>query len=84
MKNELNGWIPVSERLPEDAQMVLVIGDLYTEVTDFIEQSDSNKIGLVKWQSFDYSPCVDTCAYSMWYSSIQFWQPLPKLPEVKL
>ena len=78
----LHGWIPVGERLPEHNEQVLVIGDLDTDLTEGGE-TENNKVGLVAWSSVDLSPCVDTCCYSMWYSNIQFWQPLPKLPEVR-
>ena len=76
----LHGWIAVSDRLPDAGSEVLVIGDCDSDLSGFPEK---NQVGIVVWDSVQKSKCKDWCYYSQWYTNIQFWQPLPKLPEVK-
>jgi hypothetical protein len=82
MKSEikLNGWIPVSERLPEIGEQVLVVGELCNEVSGYYE-GICISIGLVYFNSIATSQCCDVFNCVMWYTKIKFWQPLPKLPE---
>ena len=76
----LHGWIAVSDRLPDAGSEVLVIGDCDSDLSGLPEK---NQVGIVVWDSVQNSKCKDWCYYSQWYTNIQFWQPLPKLPEVK-
>jgi hypothetical protein len=76
----LHGWISVKDRLPTQGEAVLVIGDFNSELSGFLEK---NQCGLVAWGSVEYSQCKDYCYFPQWYTNIKFWQPLPKLPEVK-
>ena len=76
----LHRWIAVADRLPDVGSEVLVIGDCDSDLSSFPEK---NQVGLVVWDSVSNSKCKDWCYYSQWYTNIQFWQPLPKLPEVK-
>jgi hypothetical protein len=78
--DNLHGWISVSDRLPTQGEAVLVIGDFNSELSGFLEK---NQCGLVAWGSVEYSQCKDYCYFPQWYTNIKFWQPLPKLPEVK-
>ena len=67
MKNELNGWIPVSDRLPEEGgEDYLVIINGIISIGLF--RSDHNKFHSEIHNDFD---------------KVTHWQPLPKLPEVK-
>jgi hypothetical protein len=68
-------WISVKDRKPEKGQQVLVRGWLGTDLTERDEEVDVT-IGLVNWDSPDYSECSDTCHYSMWYSGITHWSPV--------
>ena len=76
----LHGWIAVTDRLPDAGSEVLVIGDCDSDLSGFPEK---NQVGIVVWDSVQKSKCKDWCYYLQWYTNIQFWQPLPKLPEVK-
>jgi hypothetical protein len=68
-------WISVKEGQPEKGQQVLVRGWLGTDLTERDEEVDVT-IGLVNWDSPNYSECSDTCYYSMWYSGITHWSPV--------
>ena len=80
--SDLNGWIPVSERLPERlknahefdvacgrSEMVMVLSELYKYPLNaqYLHELET-------WQPMFGGNEVD---------KVKFWQPLPKLPEVR-
>ncbi len=69
---DLNGWISVKDRLPEDDKDVLVYNSRSKEI--IMASYNSN---YEEWDNlynyYDYLP-VD---------AITYWQPLPELPEVE-
>ena len=71
-------WISVDERTPKRGQIVLVIGDYETQLSDGIED---NKTGLVAWWSTECSDCVDESFYKMWYTNITHWCEIPEQPK---
>ena len=72
-------WRRVEDGLPEMKQLVLVYGILHKEVgKDHIEPS----IGLVMWNVPMASDCKDEDQYSMWYTKITHWMPLPNNPNI--
>ncbi len=79
MKNELNGWIPVSERLPDMFERVLVIGCIHGYNSAISEP----KIGMVDFESIEISEFAFSNYNEEWFTNITHWQPLPKLPEVQ-
>jgi hypothetical protein len=73
-----NGWISVDDAEPKESETVLVIGVKQSELSqDQYEPS----IGLVMWGHKEWSECVDTCHYGVWYTKISHWQSLPNPPK---
>lgn len=64
---DLNGWISVKDRLPEDYKDVLAYDSEYKEIV--IAFYDS------KFEEWTYDYWYD--------GEITYWQPLPELPEVE-
>lgn len=79
-----NGWIPVSERLPEKSGRYLVT---YWEWTDgnFLPKYDITevKISTFKESMFRLPMCIDNNAEKDTHREVLAWQPLPKLYEKK-
>lgn len=74
-------WIKVTEdQKPASADRVLVYGRCRREIGD---NDEYKNIGLVNWQSADYSPCADTDQYSVWYQDIEMFCHPPALPDTK-
>ena len=67
MSGATAAWIPVSERMPEDGQSVIVFWGKYREVGEAVFGKDD------KWFSTDRGGCFD----------VSHWMPLPSPPEVK-
>ena len=66
---DLNGWISVKDRLPEDGKDVLAYDSEYKEIVIASYNSDYEE-----WDNlYDYLPV----------NEITHWQPLPELPEVE-
>ena len=63
---EYSGWIPVSERLPEEWKMVLISYGLEKPTVDSAQMWDSRF--LQPW----YDP--------YYFKDVTHWQPLPKPP----
>ena len=61
-------WIPVSERLPEKTDTVLVLADGVRVIATY--HSNKNKWELLWWISSEIY-------------GVTHWMPLPKLPEVQ-
>lgn len=77
-KEEAMRWIPVSEKMPQKGQQVLVIGDREAEL---YPASGKPSVGCVYWNTAQSSPCSDTCFYSFGYTNITHWMPIPELPK---
>ena len=60
-------WIPVSERLPDDGQSVIVFWRKYKEVGEAVFGKEEG------WFSTDRDGCHD----------VSHWMPMPEPPEVK-
>jgi hypothetical protein len=60
-------WIPVTERLPDDGQSVIVFWSKYREVGEAVFGKDDG------WFSTDRGGCYE----------VTHWMPLPEPPEVK-
>lgn len=71
-------WISVKDRLPENGQQVLVIG---YKISELGGRSKNKSIGLVDFESIDYSSCSDYCYYDIHYSDIEYWQPIDNIIE---
>lgn len=69
---DLNGWISVKDRLPEDDKDVLVYDSRSKEIIMASYNSDYDEWDNL-YNYYDYLP-VD---------EITHWQPLPELPEVE-
>ena len=75
-----NGWIKVTERVPEKDDLVIVFGIWNGEING---KNSAPTVGLAEWKSIDYSQCPDGDAYSSWYSDITHYQPLPSPPKTE-
>jgi hypothetical protein len=63
-------WVSIDESEPNRGDIVLVKGTVTGDVCKPFE----GQMGLVEWGSRDYSLCVDSCYYSVWYSDITEWR----------
>lgn len=68
--NNLNGWISVKERLPEDISDVLILSKEKKSCVGYYRSSDND------WNM--YNPC---CSFHMELHGITHWQPLPAAPK---
>lgn len=68
-------WIKVSKKVPKKGQLVLVRGNRETELDSSFGRVDQeqNRIGLVRWESRNYSRTSDMCYYEIVYSKITEW-----------
>ena len=64
---DLNGWISVKDRLPEDDKEVLAYDSEHKEIVIALYDSE--------YEEWDYGDWYE--------GAITHWQPLPELPEVE-
>ena len=78
-KQLTNGWIPVSERLPEESGHYLVA---YHEWTDgnYLPKYDNTKVKILRYQDaiFKLPVCCDTQAEQDTHREVLAWQELPE------
>jgi hypothetical protein len=75
--HEETRWVPVSERLPENGDHVLVYGICCNELYD---DDTEMSVDAVSWGSVDHSYCTGTCYYGVWYKDITHWKRI-QAPE---
>ncbi len=65
-------WIDINDRLPSVGKTILVLGKWNCELEDISVGYESipHQYGIVKFDRINYSPCVNICYYSMWFSDI--------------
>lgn len=71
-------WIPVSERLPEEGQKVLVYSK---ECEGELDCSFGEGIYKVSFDRINNSYLTEDVGYSRWANKITHWMPLPPKPE---
>jgi len=69
--HDLTRWIPVSERMPEKDDHVLVFG---IQCNELFDDDTFQSVGAVSWDSVEHSYCPDTCYYGVWYKDITHWK----------
>ena len=84
LKENNNGWIPVSERLPNKSEHYITT---YREWTDgnFLPKYDPTEVKILKYHDavFILPKCLDDKAEQDIHREVIAWQPLPEPYEKK-
>lgn len=74
----VQGWVSVSDRLPNNGQNVIAIGTWYGEISG---RGASEYTGIGTWEGNRVS--IDSDTYSTEIIDVTHWQPLPNAPKLK-